>query len=58
MAEINIVVTPDSGEIIQGQRADTKRPEADRVSEIAGLLSGYPGQVVLYGDAEEEGEAE
>jgi hypothetical protein len=37
--EISIVVTPGPGEIVQGQRADTKRLEADSVSAIAGLMS-------------------
>lgn len=32
-------VTPEPGEIIQGSRAVAKRPEADRVSAIAGLMS-------------------
>lgn len=53
--EINIVVTPGPGEIVQGQRADTKRPEADRVSVIAGLM-GATTQFAIVSEPQTEEE--
>jgi hypothetical protein len=62
MAEINITITPEPDEIIQGQRSNTKRPEADRVSEIAGLMSATTQFAILPEgsevEAEDEGEDE
>jgi hypothetical protein len=53
-----ITITPSDEEIVQGQRANTQRPEADRVSEIAGLMSATTQFAILPegADVGDEGE--